>query len=69
MQQCQEISKKILWAGIEDYTGLWEMYWELNSDYPHLSETEKHQILYELLISFSTRGWLKLYWCKEPYGT
>ena len=68
MKQRQEISKKILWSGIEDYTGLWEIYWELNSAYAYLSETEKRQILCELLISFVDRNWVTLFWCKEPYG-
>ena len=68
MTQHQEISKKILWSGIEDYTGLWEIYWELNSAYAGLSETEKRQILCKLLISFVDQNWVTLFWCKEPYG-
>lgn len=60
--------KKILWAGIEDYSGLWEIYWEFNSTYPDLSEDQKSKAIQKRIADLIEHNYLALYWCKEPYG-
>ncbi|MBN1981662.1 MAG: hypothetical protein JW795_09030 [Chitinivibrionales bacterium] len=58
------IIKRILWASIEDYAGLWELLWEFNNDSAEITEHEIRQATVELLL----KQFLELYFCKEPYG-
>ncbi len=64
----QEITKKILWLGIEDYSGLWEILWELNSQYPELAEAKRYELAQSTLQTLVDKGYLSLYRCQEPYG-
>lgn len=59
-----EFLKAILWAAIEDYNGLWEIPWELNSideKYPSALPLNIAKILLKEEL-------INLYYCQEPYG-
>lgn len=56
------IEKKILWATIEDYVGLWEINWEFNDG------KIKHSEIVQILMQFLKKKYVELYFCKEPYG-
>ena len=58
------IEKRVLWAAIEDYVGLWEIPWEFGKDEekPSISELAK------TLSQFLNQGYIELFRCKEPYG-
>lgn len=43
---------KILWATIEDFDGLWEVHWELNSLLPENSSLENREIAKKILLYF-----------------
>ena len=61
-------ARRVLWACIEDYAGLWELRWELNGLYGgpgadgHLAQAR------DLARRFLAQGWVEAYWCEEPYG-
>jgi len=63
-----ELLKHILWLAIEDYSGLWEVVWEINSRYGELSETERMVLARQVVRDLASRGWVALYRCQEPYG-
>lgn len=63
-----ELLKCILWLAIEDYSGLWEVVWEINSRYGELSETERLVLARQVVRDLASRGWVALYRCQEPYG-
>ena len=64
-----ESSKKILlWACVEDYAGLWELRWEINSKFPDLPEPERKRLSIETVLLLLGAGLIKLYRCQEPYG-
>jgi lauroyl/myristoyl acyltransferase len=61
----RDIVYKVLWSTIEDFVGLWEVLWELNSVLPEKSEKEnqncakkilKHFLQHNLVI-FYTNKW------------
>lgn len=57
----------MLWAAIEDYAGLWELVWELNSI--ELPEGQEPASPARRVVRDSLeRGWIALYRCQEPYG-
>ena len=37
----KDIIYKILWSTIEDFVGLWEIHWELNSLFPKKNKKRK----------------------------
>jgi hypothetical protein len=62
-----ELLPVVLWLAIEDYSGLWEVVWELNTRLPRRTNSNvetARQVVRELL----RRGWIDLYWSQEPYG-
>jgi hypothetical protein len=63
-----DMTKKILWSGVEDYSGFWEILWEFNVSYPDISDSQKRQKIVEIVEDLLYQGWLNLFWCKEPYG-
>lgn len=64
----KDIIKRILFLAIEDYSGLWEVVWEINTNYPYLGDNEKYLIAKRLVSLLFNKGYIKYYWCKEPYG-
>jgi len=63
-----EISKVVLWATIEDYVGLWELLWEVNTQFSDIPEEQRKQALLEVLQQLLNKDLINLYSCKEPYG-
>lgn len=62
------LTRMILWAGIEDYSGLWEIFWELNANHLHLDEDTKRKAISEKIQLLVGEKWIEVFWCKEPYG-
>lgn len=62
------IAKIQLWACIEDYAGLWELLWEVNSKFPKCPESQRKRLSLEAVQLLLDRGLIKLYQCQEPYG-
>lgn len=58
----------LLWATIEDYAGLWELEWELNSLEGAPPKGANRQAARDLLGELLGRGWVSLYWSEEPDG-
>lgn len=64
------IKKKILWAAIENYAGLWELCWELASEFPENSISENRNAVQKILLELLTRKFIALYrhqWGSESY--
>jgi hypothetical protein len=60
--------KALLWASIEDYCGLWELVWELNTLHPNNSSQENQRIALRYVLYFLSKDLVKLFYCQEPYG-
>jgi hypothetical protein len=58
------IASKILWSTIEDFVGLWEILWELNSILPKNSQKENQEKAKEILIYFLEQNLVTFYWSK-----
>ena len=58
----------LLWATIEDYAGLWELEWELNSLEGSPPQGSNRHAARELVGDLLRRGWVSLYWSEEPDG-
>lgn len=63
----KEIMYKILWATIEDYVGLWEILWELNSLLPQNDQDENKRIAVNILLYFFNKNLIVFYECR--WGT
>lgn len=48
----KDIIYKILWSTIEDFVGLWEILWELNSVLPEKSHNENRETARKILKHF-----------------
>ena len=59
--------KALLWAGIEDYAGLWEAVWELNSLRPQAQESENRSSAKRLVCELLKDGHVRLFESREPY--
>ncbi|HEB59624.1 MAG TPA: hypothetical protein ENJ01_10400 [Gammaproteobacteria bacterium] len=64
----EEILKTLLWACIEDYAGLWELLWEVNSKVPGMSEFERKRLALQATQFLLEKGFIRLFRCNEPYG-
>lgn len=62
-----EIKRTLLWLGIEDYSGLWEAVWELNTRAPE-EETSNAALARRSLQDYLRQGWIELFECEEPEG-
>lgn len=62
------ILKKILWAGIEDYSGLWEIFWEVETIQKNNDYDVVKKVINETLQYLLDEGLINLFFCKEPYG-
>lgn len=55
---------KILWATIEDFVGLWEICWELNSLLPRKSIEENQETAKKVLDYFLRNNLINFYFSK-----
>lgn len=59
--------RAVLWAALEDYVGLWEVVWELNS--LEASEgSSPTKLARSVTRELDARGWVEFYQCLEPDG-
>jgi hypothetical protein len=64
------IEKKILWAAIEDYAGLWELSWEFATEFPENSISENRSTVLKKLLELLARKFIAFYrhkWGSESY--
>jgi hypothetical protein len=67
--KCRAIDiKKVLWASIEDYCGLWELVWEINTLHPNLSRKDSQHIALQCMLYLISKDLARLFYCQEPYG-
>ncbi|MCB9333494.1 MAG: hypothetical protein H6574_20740 [Lewinellaceae bacterium] len=57
----KEIVYKILWSTIEDFVGLWEVLWELNSIFPEKSHDKNKKNAKKILRYFLEQNLVVLY--------
>src|SRR5690606_13159168 len=57
----KDIVYKILWSTIEDFVGLWEILWELNSVLPQKSRDENHENAKKILKYFLEQNLVTFY--------
>lgn len=57
----KDIVYKILWSTIEDFVGLWEILWELNSELPENSEKTNQEISKKILGYFLKQNLVIVY--------
>lgn len=57
----KDLAYKILWSTIEDFVGLWEILWELNSLRPNKSQEENQEIARKILICFLKQNLISFY--------
>lgn len=63
-----ELARRVLWLAIEDYSGLWEVVWELNSLRPNCSAVENRASARELVSELLHLGLIEIFRCEEPDG-
>ncbi len=59
----KELIYKLLWSSIEDFVGLWELHWEVNSNLKSDSTSNK-ELAKKILLHFLEVGLIKLYYDK-----
>lgn len=57
----KDIVYKVLWSTIEDFVGLWEVLWELNSVLPENSQKENQEISKKILRYFLEQNLVTIY--------
>jgi len=57
----EELIYKALWLSIEDYAGLWELVWEINSASPDSVGTVNENRAKAIALELVGRGWVTLY--------
>jgi hypothetical protein len=60
------IESRILWLGIEDYTGLWEAQFEVLSVLPDLTKSSARESTRSILMDLARRNLIALYRCVGP---
>lgn len=57
----KDVAYKILWSTIEDYVGLWEILWELNSLFPENGQKENQVRAKQILKHFLEQNLVTFY--------
>ena len=57
--------KIVLWATIENYVGLWEITWEINSVVEKNDEQTNKKIAKEILLYLLNRDFIRLYYSEK----
>lgn len=55
------IEQEVLSAAVEDYTGLWEILWQLNNEFPGAPPFENRRAATRVIASLVDRGLVALY--------
>jgi len=55
------VERKILWAAIEDYAGLWELIWELATSCPEISEPQRRSVAERVVRDLLEHNCIELY--------
>lgn len=63
-----ELARRVLWLAIEDYSGLWEVIWELNSLAPSRDSGQSRVLAKRLVHDLLVKGLIQIYRCQEPDG-
>lgn len=63
-----QLLNRILWLGMEDYAGLWEVVWELNGLLPDRSSPENQRLAYSIIRYLFEKKFIEFYRCKGPDG-
>jgi hypothetical protein len=61
----KEIVSKILWSTIEDFVGLWEIQWELNSLQKNYNNNDTAKVILTYLLNEDLVSFYFSYWGKE----
>jgi hypothetical protein len=67
MNRDDERVRALLWLGIEDSAGLWEVVWALNTLLPGCAESENRSAAERTLRSLLELGQVALIQAREPY--
>jgi len=65
-----EIERKIVWAAIEDYAGLWELIWEISSLNPKIPQLENIKVVKEIIKKYIDNDIIDIYeniWGEKEY--
>src|SRR5436309_14234358 len=57
----REVERRILWAAVEDYTGLWEIVWDRANLPPQSTPDDRKRLAQSVLRKFIARDWIRLY--------
>lgn len=61
--------EKVLLSGIEDYTGLWEVFFEARASNIELSDIQAMSLAKDTIRELVKQGWIKIFWSKWPPST
>ncbi|MGI8860528.1 MAG: hypothetical protein ACR2HO_10315 [Rubrobacteraceae bacterium] len=53
--------RDVLGSAVEDYCGLWEVVWELNTQYLEISQHERYSAAKSIVRTLISQGWVDLY--------
>jgi hypothetical protein len=62
------VERKILWAAIEDYAGLWELIWELATSCPEIPEPDRRSVAERVVRELLSHNCIELYERSEIGG-
>jgi hypothetical protein len=62
----EKLENQVLLSANEDYSGLWEVYFEAEDIYRELAQGELIVKAREVILGLLDLGWIQLYWCEEP---
>jgi hypothetical protein len=68
MIDVNETRRMALWQAIEDYSGLWELLWEMHTVDPEGDPNNHAEQARAAVHELVDRGWIEPYYCQEPYG-
>ena len=63
-----ELVRRVLWLGIEDFSGLWEVVWELNTLMPDRDPAQNRDLARDIVHGLLAEGLVQIFQCKEPDG-
>jgi hypothetical protein len=64
----QEDLRATLWLAIEDFSGLWEVVWDMRARQTSEDDQSLIQAAREVVAELLRRGWIDLYRSQELYG-